>query len=95
MDKAASDSFNGSSLTDPNDGSDPSTWAVGQDGTTAAVYVMALPAAELADVAAIFGPGWRATEEELSEKATFFGAMKRYLAIMRGCVGKTVDSARS
>ena len=44
LDKAASDPLNNSFLNDPNDGSDPSTLALGQDGTAPTAYVTALPA---------------------------------------------------
>jgi hypothetical protein len=88
--QATGDPFSGSFLTDPNNGSNPSTWAVGQDGTTAQAYVTALAAAELADVAAIFWP-WSESDsgKSYSEKATFYAAQQRYAALMRGWVGKT------
>ena len=88
--QAAGDPFNGSFLADPNTGASPSTWPLGQDGTTAQSYVTALPAAELADVAAIFWP-WSESDsgKSYSEKATFYAAQQRYAALMRGWVGKS------
>lgn len=49
-----------------------------------------LPAAELADVAAIFWP-WSESDSGKShaEKATFNEAQQRYAALMRGWVGKS------
>ncbi len=70
--KATSSAFNGSFLTDPNDGSAASTWPLGADGTAARSYVTGLAAAELADVAAIFWP-WSESDsgKTYAEKARF------------------------
>lgn len=87
---AAADPFPGSFLADPNDSSSPSTWSVGADGTLAQAYVVAQPAAELADVAAIFLP-WSECDsgKAYSEKATYYAALQRYVALLRGWIGKT------
>ena len=88
--KATANAFNGSFLADPNDGSAPSAWPPGADGTAAQSYVTGLSAAELADVAAIFWP-WSESDsgKTYAEKATFFAAQQRYIALMRGWVGKS------
>lgn len=92
-DVAAGDYFTGSFLNDPNDGSSPSTWGPGADGASAETYVTGLPAAELADCAAIFWP-WSESDsgKPYGEKATFEAAQQRYLALMRGWVGKSAPT---
>ena len=91
--QATGDPFNGSFLADPNNGSAPSTWSLGADGTGAQSYVTGLAAAELADVAAIFWP-WSESDsgKSYSEKATFFAAQQRYIALMRGWVGQSASA---
>ena len=91
--QATGDPFSGSFLADPNNGSAPSTWSLGSDGTTAQSYVTGLPAAELSDVAAIFWP-WSESDsgKSYSEKATFEAAQQRYIALMRGWTGKSASA---
>jgi hypothetical protein len=88
--QATGDPFPGSFLADPNDGSEPSTWSLGANGTTAEAYVTAQAAAELADVAAIYWP-WSESDsgKGYAEKAIFFAAQQQYISIMRGWVGQS------
>jgi hypothetical protein len=91
--QATGDPFPGSFLHAPNDGSAPSTWGVGQDGTAAQTQVTSQSVADRADVAAIFWP-WSESDsgKAYAEKATFTAAISRYAALMRGWVGKPASA---
>jgi hypothetical protein len=85
---------NGTFLTNPGDGSDPSTWALGPDGLATAAYLTgtsAIPtAADLTDIAAIVWP-W--TEQDstapYSQKALYTGTVQQLAALTRGMLGRT------
>jgi hypothetical protein len=85
---------NGTFLTNPGDGSDPSTWALGPDGQATAAYLTgtsAIPtAADLTDIAAIVWP-W--TEQDstapYSQKALYTGTVQQLAALTRGMLGRT------
>jgi len=84
----------GTFLTNPGDGSDPSTWALGPDGLAVEAYLTgssAIPTAEdLTDIAAIVWP-W--TEQDstapYSQKALYAGTVKRLAALTRAMVSRT------
>jgi hypothetical protein len=85
---------NGTFLTNPGDGSDPSTWALGPDGLATQAYLTgasAIPTAEdLTDIVALVWP-W--TEQDstapYSQKALFTGTVQRLAALTRGTLGRT------
>ena len=85
---------NGTFLTNPGDGSDPSTWALGPDGLATAAYLTgasAIPTAEdLTDIAAIVWP-W--TEQDstapYSQKALYTGTVEQLAALTRAMLGRT------
>jgi hypothetical protein len=85
---------NGTFLTNPGDGSDPSTWALGPDGLATEAYLTgasAIPTAEdLADIAAMVWP-W--TEQDstapYSQKALYTGTVKQLAALTRGMLGRS------
>jgi hypothetical protein len=85
---------NGTFLTNPGDGSDPSTWALGPDGLATEAYLTgasAIPTAEdLTDIAAIVWP-W--TEQDstapYSQKALYTGTVEQLAALTRGMLGRT------
>jgi len=85
---------NGTFLTNPGDGSDPSTWALGPDGLATEAYLTgasAIPTAEdLTDIAAIVWP-W--TEQDstapYSQKAVYTGTVEQLAALTRGMLGRT------
>jgi hypothetical protein len=84
----------GTFLTNPGDGSDPSTWNLGPDGLATEAYLTgasAIPTAEdLTDIAAIVWP-W--TEQDstapYSQKALYTGTVERLAALTRGMLGRT------
>ncbi len=90
-------SANGTFLTNPGDGSDPSTWALGPDGEATNVYLVgssAIPAAEdLDDITAIVWP-W--TEQDstapYSQKALYAGTVQRLAALTRAMLGRTATN---
>jgi hypothetical protein len=85
---------NGTFLTNPGDGSDPSSWALGPDGLATAAYLTganAIPSpADLTDIAAMVWP-W--TEQDstapYSQKALYTGTVERLAALTRGMLGRT------
>ena len=85
---------NGTFLTNPGDGSSPSTWALGPDGLATEAFLIgssAIPAAaDLADIAAIVWP-W--TEQDstapYSQKALYSGTVVQLAALTRGMLGRT------
>jgi hypothetical protein len=85
---------NGTFLTNPGDGSAPSTWALGPDGLATAAYLTgasAIPTAEdLTDIAAIVWP-W--TEQDstapYSQKALYTGTVEQLAALTRAMLGRT------
>jgi hypothetical protein len=85
---------NGTFLTNPGDGSDPSGWALGPDGLATEAYLTgtsAIPtAADLTDIAAIVWP-W--TEQDstapYSQKALYTGTVERLASLTRAMIGRT------
>jgi hypothetical protein len=84
----------GTFLTNPGDGSDPSTWNLGPDGLATEAYLTgasAIPtAADLSDIAAIVWP-W--TEQDstapYAQKALYKGTVERLAALTRAMLGRT------
>jgi hypothetical protein len=85
---------NGTFLTNPGDGSDPSSWALGPDGVATNAYLTgpsAIPTADdLSDIAAIVWP-W--TEQDstapYAQKALYTGTVERLAALTRGMLSRT------
>ena len=86
--------LSGSFLTNPGDGSDPSTWNLGADGKSLQAWIQVNTAAEdAADIAAIFWP-WSETDStrQYSEKATYEAAARRLLSLERDMLNRTAAS---
>lgn len=80
--------YPGSFLDDPNDGSDPSTWNLGQDGLATLAVIEGLGSVDDADICALLWP-WNETDSlrDYSEKAAFKAAVQRFLLLERGMLG--------
>ncbi|MBW4023630.1 MAG: hypothetical protein HIU92_10920 [Proteobacteria bacterium] len=84
----------GTFLTNPGDGSDPSTWSLGADGLATEAYLTgasAIPSpGDLGDVAAVVWP-W--TEQDstapYSQKALYTATVQRLAALTRAMLGRT------
>ncbi|MFL5284634.1 MAG: hypothetical protein ACJ8AW_27510 [Rhodopila sp.] len=85
---ATSSGYPGSFVSDPGDGSDPSTWALGPDGFAVQQAVASLPAEDRVDIRAIIWP-WNETDSlrTYSERTTFRAAALRYLSLLRTSLG--------
>ena len=86
--------LSGSFLTNPGDGSNPSTWNLGADGEAVQAWIQQDTAAEdAADIAAIFWP-WSETDStrQYSEKATYEAAARRLLSLERRMLNRTAAS---
>ncbi|WP_227307081.1 hypothetical protein [Acidisoma cellulosilyticum] len=87
----------GTFLTNPGDGSDPATWALGPDGLATQAYLTgasAIPTAEdLNDIGAILWP-W--TEQDstapYAQKALYTGTIKRLATLTRAMLGRNADN---
>jgi hypothetical protein len=85
---------NGTFLTNPGDGSEPSTWALGPDGLATEAYLTgasAIPTArDLTDIAAIVWP-W--TEQDstapYAQKALYTGTVEQLATLTQGMLGRT------
>ena len=87
-------SLSGSFLTNPGDGSNPSTWNLGADGKSLQAWIQVSTAAEdAADIAAIFWP-WSETDStrQYADKATYEAAARRLLSLERGMLNRTAAS---
>jgi len=86
--------FSGSFLNDPNDGSDPSTWAFGGDGLAVQTWIESDTAAEdAADIVAILWPySENDSCRQYSEKATYEAAARRLLLLERGVLSRAAGN---
>ena len=84
----------GSFLTNPGDGSNPSTWSLGADGDAVQAWIQVNTAAEdAADIAVIIWP-WSENDctRQYSEKATYEAAARRLLSLERGMLYRSAAS---
>jgi len=88
--QAQSGSYPGSFLNDPMNGTPPSVWSLGSDGTAVQSAIQALTAEDRDDIRAIVWP-WNETDSlrGAAELDTFVAAATRFLGMERGMIGKT------
>jgi hypothetical protein len=86
--------FSGSFLNNPNDGSNPSTWAFGGDGSAVQTWLQSnTAAADAADIVAILWPySENDSCRQYGEKATYEAAARRLLLLERGTLSRTPAS---
>ena len=80
-------------MSNPNDGSNPSTWQLGADGLATQAVVNALTEADRQDICALVWP-WSETDSlrDYSEKATFQAAAQRFVSLERSMLGRSAAS---
>ena len=85
--------YAGAFLADPLDGSDPSNWPLGADGTAVQVYLAAQPADDLADIAMLVWP-WSESDSARTygEKAFYGDAVRNLLSRMRAMLSRSATS---
>jgi len=85
--------YGGSFLADPEDGSDPGTWALGSDGTAVGAYLAAQTQADLGDVALLVWP-WSESDSAraYAEKAQYANAVTNLISRTRGFLSRTAAS---
>jgi hypothetical protein len=88
---------NGTFLTNPGDGSDPSTWSGGPDFTALSTYLTGayaeVSAADESDIAFLVWP-WSEQDSTMpySNKALYKASVLRLLALTRGVLGRSAAS---
>jgi hypothetical protein len=81
-------------VNNPGDGSNPSTWGLGNDGNAVQTWIQSHTAAQdAADVAVIIWP-WSEDDctRQYSEKATDEAAARRVLSLERGMLSRSAAS---
>lgn len=87
--ETAEPEYAGTFLSDPLDGSDPSTWGLGAMGYNVAAWVQSLPAEDVSDVAALV-LWWSETDSYRSyqDKSRFEAAARRWVGLFRAMFAK-------
>jgi hypothetical protein len=88
---------NGTFLTNPGDGSDPSTWSGGPDFDALSAYLVGayalVSAVDVSDIAFLIWP-WSEQDSTMpyANKALYKGTLLRLLALTRGLLGRSAAS---